>query len=74
MQTHHIHALLPPKFDNRDIPSQLIDFVFDIREDMIRSKIREDLFDEAFGDRQPTIVRDDVKGDIELVKSCLRPV
>jgi hypothetical protein len=72
MYRDDIHPLLPPQFNSGDIPSKLVDFIFEVAEYVVGSQRWEDLGHQPTGDREAFIERNDVQGDIELVKTGLR--
>ena len=60
MHSNHINTLLPPEPDGRDVPPELVDFVFEIAEDMVRSEFRKHLVHKVFWYTQPFVIRNDV--------------
>lgn len=68
METYDVDALLSALLDSRNIASELVDLVFDIRKDVLCSQIGEDLVDEMSWNGQTLVERNDVEGDVELVK------
>ncbi len=68
MHTNNVNPLLLAKLDRRDIPTQLVDLVFDIGKNVVRPQVREDLIDQPSGNGQATMIGNDMEGDIELVE------
>jgi len=68
VETYDVDALLSALLDSRNIASKLVDLIFDIRKDVLCSQVGEDLVDEMSWDGQTLVERNDVEGDVELVK------
>lgn len=71
MYRHHIDPLLPRELDERNVSPELVYLVFEVAEDVVCAQGGQDLGYEAAGDREALVVRDDVEGDVELVKAGL---
>ena len=68
VHANHIHPLLLPKLHRRDIPPELVDFIFDIREDVRGAQMGEDIVDQSSRDSQAAVVGNDMERDIQAVE------